>query len=148
LPPPPPGTGGEARIRFNPPTIQASTGATVQVTIQVENVKDLLSAAPLKIKYDPAQLRLNDMGPGELMTRDGTRVTAVKDIRNDNGEASLTLARPPGSGGVSGSGALAVLNFVAVGKGTSKVTVVDSTLKSAVGQPIGVALGEALVRVQ
>jgi general secretion pathway protein D len=149
-PPPssPPGTGGEARIRFNPPTIQASTGATVQVTIQVENVKDLLSAAPLKIKYDPAQLRLNDMGPGELMTRDGTRVTAVKDIRNDNGEASLTLARPPGSGGVSGSGALAVLNFVAVGKGTSKVTVVDSTLKSALGQTVSVALGEALVRVQ
>jgi len=149
-PPPssPPGTGGEARIRFNPPTIQASTGATVQVTIQVENVKDLLSAAPLKIKYDPAQLRLNDMGPGELMTRDGTRVTAVKDIRNDNGEASLTLARPPGSGGVSGSGALAVLNFVAVGKGTSKVTVVDSTLKSALGQTVNVALGEALVRVQ
>ena len=147
-PPPPPVTGGEARIRFNPPTIQASTGATVQVTIQVDNVKNLFTAAPLKIKYDPAQLRLNDMGPGELMTRDGTRVTSVKDIRNDNGEASLTLARPPGSGGVSGSGALAVLNFVAVGKGTSKVTVVDSRLKSATGQSIGVALGEALVRVQ
>ena len=145
---PPPGNDNQARIRFNPPTIQASTGATVQVTIQVENVRDLLSVAPLKIKYDPAQLRLNDMGPGEMMTRDGKRPTAVKDIRNDNGEATLTIARLPGSDSISGSGALAVLNFVAVGKGTSKITVVDSTLKNTQGQPIGVVLGEALVKVQ
>jgi hypothetical protein len=41
-----------------------------------------------------------------------------------------------------------VLNFVAIGKGTSKVTVVDSTFKNSQGQPIGVALGEASVRVQ
>jgi general secretion pathway protein D len=150
-PPPgatPAGNEGETRIRFNPPTIQSSTGATVQVTIQVENVHDLFSAAPLKVKYDPAQLRLNDMGPGEIMTHDGTRATSVKDIRNDNGEATLTITRMPGSGGVSGTGALAVLNFVAVGKGSSKVTVVDSTLKNAQGQSIGVVLGEALVRVQ
>jgi len=145
---PPPLNEGQARIHFNPPTIQASTGATVQVTIQVDNVHDLYSAAPLKIKYDPAQLRLNDMGPGEILTRDGTRATSVKDIRNDNGEATLTITRTPGSGGASGSGALAVLNFVAIGKGTSKVSVVDSALKNSQGQPISVALGEALVRVQ
>ena len=53
-----------------------------------------------------------------------------------------------GSGGTSGSGALVVLNFVTVGRGTSKVTVVDSSLKNSQGQPISVALGEALVRVQ
>ena len=41
--------------------------------------------------------------------------------------AMLTVARLPGSGGVSGSGALAVLNFVAVGKGSSKVSVVAWT---------------------
>jgi hypothetical protein len=145
---PPPGNDNQARIRFNPPTVQASTGATVQVSIQLENVHDLFTAAPLKIKYDPAQLRLNDMGPGEILTRDGSRPTAVKDIRNDNGEATLTVARLPGSAGISGSGALAVLNFVAVGKGTSKITVVDSTLKNTQGQPIGVVLGEALVKVQ
>jgi general secretion pathway protein D len=148
LPASPPAVPGEPRIRFNPPAIQATTGSTVQVTIQAENVKDLFSAAPLRIKYDPAQLRLNDMGPGELMTRDGTRATSVKDIRNDNGEASLTIARLPGSGGVSGSGALAVLNFVAVGKGTSKISVIDSTLKNSQGQPVSVTLGEASVRVQ
>ena len=149
-PPPPgaPGGEGQARIRFNPPSIQTSSGATVQVTIHVDNVRDLFSAAPLKIKYDPAQLRLNDMGPGEILTRDGTRVSSVKDIRNDNGEATLTVARVPGSAGVSGSGALVVLNFVAVGKGSSTVSVVDSTLKNSQGQPVTVALGEAQVKVQ
>jgi general secretion pathway protein D len=139
---------GQTRILFSPPTIQASTGGLIQVTIHLEDVQDLFSAAPLKIKYDPAQLRLNDIGPGEIMTRDGTRPISAKDIRNDNGEATLTVSRTPGSPGISGSGSLAVLNFVAIGKGTSKVTVVDSTFKNSQGQPIGVVLGEASVRVQ
>ena len=106
------------------------------MTVQLENVHDLFRRRRIKIKYDPAQLRLNDMGPGDLLTRGRTRVTSVKDIRNDTGEATLTIARLPGSPGVSGSGAMATLNFVAVGKGTSKVTVVDSAFKNSQGQPI------------
>ena len=123
------------RLGFNPSTVAASPGSNFTVTIQVENAKDLFSAAPLKIKFDPAQLRLNEMAPGELFTRDGVRVNSVKDIRNDNGEATLTVARFPGSPGISGSGGVAVLNFVAVGKGASAVTVVDSTFKNSQGQP-------------
>jgi general secretion pathway protein D len=147
-PPLPPGVPGQARLRFNPPSVQVATGANVTLTIQADNIKDLFSAAPLKIKYDSMQLRLNDMGPGELLTRDGSRVSSVKEIRNDNGEATLTLGRFPGTGGVSGSGGIVVLNFVAVGKGSSTVSVIDSTLKDSQGKPIPVLLGDVQVKVQ
>lgn len=141
-------SSGETRISFNPPSIQVSAGAAVTLTIQVENVKDLFSAAPLKIKYDASQLRLNDMSPGDVLSRDGARISSVKEIRNDNGEATFTLARSPGSNGISGSGALAVLNFVAVGKGSSTVSVTGSTLKDSQGRPLSAGLGEAQVKVQ
>ena len=86
------------------------------VNLQVENAADLFAASPLRIKYDPAQLRLNDMASGDIFTRDGARSVSQKDIRNDSGEATLTVTRVPGSSGVAGSGALAALNFIAVGQ--------------------------------
>ena len=51
----------------------------------------------------------------------------MKDIRNDKGEVTIWLKRlrPAGSPGVAGSGGIVTLNFVAVGKGTSTITLVQ-----------------------
>jgi general secretion pathway protein D len=105
---------GQARVSFLPEVFQVSTGNAVTVTLQAANVTDLFSASPIKIKFDPSQLRLNDISPGDLLSRDGGQVTFVKDVRNDAGEATLTIARLPDSAGISGSGTIATLNFVAV----------------------------------
>jgi hypothetical protein len=72
----------------------------------------------------------------------------VKDIRNDSGEATLTMSRAAGSPGVSGAGALATLNFVAVGKGSATVTVTEMGLKNSQNQPATVTLGGVQVAVQ
>ena len=101
------------------------------MNVQVQNANDLASGSPIKIKFDPAHLRLNDIAPGDMLARGGVRVSTVKDIRNDAGEATLTVSRPPGSPGVSGAGVIAMLNFVAVGKGASSVTVVEPLLKNS-----------------
>jgi len=143
-----PANAGEAKIGFSPASIQTPVSYPLVVTVTVDGVNDMFSAAPLKIKFDPTKLRLNDAGPGEIFTRDGARVNAVKDIRNDAGEATITIARLPGSPGVSGSGAIAVLNFVAVGKGQSTITVVDTTLKNSSGGAIPMSAGSIPVTVQ
>ena len=143
----PPATG-QARLGFSTAALQSTVGSAVTVMVQVDNANDVYAGSPIKIKYDPAQLRLNDMTPGELLTREGVAVSTVKDIRNDAGEATATLTRPAGSPGVSGSGAIVVLNFVAVGKGTSTVTLNGSALKNAEGQPMNVTLGSLPVTIQ
>ncbi len=53
-----------------------------------------------------------------------------------------------GSGGVSGSGALATFSFSAIGKGSTKVTVTDFGLKNTQLQPIVVTGPEMDVNVQ
>jgi general secretion pathway protein D len=147
-PPNPPAAPGQARVNFLPNAVNAAVSGNITVTLQLENAADLFSGSPIKIKFDPAQLRLNDIAPGELFTRDGTRVTSVKDIRNDTGEATLTVSRLPGSPGVSGSGAIAALNFVAIGKGSSSITISESSLKDAKQQPINVTLGQLPVKIE
>ena len=135
-------------ISFLPAAIQTPAGGVVTVNVQLENAADLFSASPIKIKFDPTQLRLNDVTPGDLFSRDGGRTTSVKDIRNDTGEATLTVSRLPGSPGVSGSGAIATLNFTAIGKGSSAVTIMDLSLKNTQQQPITATLSELSVAVQ
>jgi general secretion pathway protein D len=138
---------GPPRVRFAPASVEAAAGETVQVSVEIDNAADLFSASPIRVRYDASILRLNDVKPGELFTRDGVKITSVKDIRNEVGEATLTVARAPGTKGVSGSGPVLMLNFTAVGKGKGTVTLPDFNLKNTQLQPLGVEPGELPVKV-
>lgn len=143
-----PAAPGEAQISFQPTAVESAVSNAISVNVQVANATDLESGAPIRIKWDPAYLRLNDIAPGEMLSRGGVRVETVKDIRNDAGEATLTVSRPPGSPGISGAGTLAVLNFVAVGKGSSSVTVVEPMLKNSKQQSLAVKASQLPVTVK
>jgi general secretion pathway protein D len=139
--------GGQARLSFLPGVVQVSQNTPFTLTVQADNVTDALSLTPLQIKWDPAQLRLNDASAGDLLTRDGARLTTVKDIRNDTGDATLTLTRLADSG-VSGSGPLTTLSFTALGKGSGTVTITGASIKNSQSQPVPVALSSVAVTVQ
>ena len=147
MPPAAPPMPGQARVRFAPDRIESTPGSMVQVSVQIDNATDLFSASPIRIKYDSSILKLNDATPGELFTRDGVRITSVKDIRNEVGEATLTVARAPGTTGMSGSGAVLMLNFTAVGKGEGVVTLPDFNLKNTQLQPVAASPGSLPVKV-
>jgi general secretion pathway protein D len=138
---------GQAHVRFAPAAVEATAGGSVQVSVQIDNAADLFSASPIRVKYDASILRLNDMTPGELFTRDGVKITSVKDIRNEVGEATLTIARAPGTKGMSGSGSVLMLNFTAIGKGAGAVTLPDFNLKNTQLQPVAATPGELPVKV-
>ncbi len=139
---------GPARVSFVPAVIQAPSGGMMMVTVQIENVTDLASVSPLRIKFDSAQMRLDDIVPGDLLSRDGVRLASVKDIRNDVGEATITITRPPGLPGVAGTGPIAVLNFTLLTNGRGSVTIPELGLMSAQSQPVSAATSELPVTVQ
>jgi general secretion pathway protein D len=146
---PAPGAPGTARISFSPATVRVGRNATFTVTVQADGFANVGSVMPLRIKFDPAQLRLTDVAAGDLLSRDGVRMSTVKDIRNDAGEATLTLTRVAGSAGANGSGPLATLTFMAIGAGNGSVLISEAGLKDPQSQPIAAAtLGSVPVTVQ
>jgi general secretion pathway protein D len=147
LPAAPLSPAGQARVFFAPTSVEAAQGGPVQVMVQVENAADLFSASPIRIKYDASLLRLNDALPGELFTRDGVKITSVKDIRNEVGEATLTVTRAPGTKGISGTGSVLMLNFTAIGKGSGTVTLPDFNLKNSQLQPVAAVPAELPVKI-
>ncbi len=142
-----PAAAGSTQVRFAPATVEAKLNEPVNVSVQIENAGDLFSAAPIRIKYDPAILKLNNATPGELFSRDGVPITSVKDIRNEVGEATVTIARAPGTKGISGTGSVLILNFTAIGKGTGTVTLPELNLKNFQLQPVTATPGVLTVKV-
>ena len=140
--------GTAARVSFSPSTLQAADGATVKVNVQVENGAAMSSLAPLRVKYDPALLRLEDIEPGDIFSRGGGGATSTKDIRNDDGEASITIERLPGAAAVNGPGTLAVLTFTAIGSGQAPVTIEEVALKDAQSQPVPANTASLGVQIQ
>jgi general secretion pathway protein D len=138
---------GPAKLSFSPSPIQVALSAPVVVSLQADNMTDL-GSAPVKIKWDPKILRLNQAAPGTLLGQAGSVNAPTLDIRNDAGEATIEMSRRPGSGGVSGSGSILQLTFMAIGKGSTTITVTEATLKDSKQQPITVAAPSVSVTVQ
>jgi len=139
--------GATTRVTFTPGTVSVGPNTPFTVNIELTGAADAASVSPLRVKWDPAVLRLSDIAPGDLLSRDGGAVSSIKDVRNDAGEATINVTRTAGAG-VSGSGPVAVLNFVAVAPGRGSVTVTEMGLKNSQSQNVPVALGSVSVAVQ
>jgi hypothetical protein len=75
-------------------------------------------------------------------------VIFTRNILNDRGEASVNLMRPPGSGGVSGSGSLVTLTFQVVGRGIATVSAPGVALRDSQSQTILTASPQATIQVK
>jgi general secretion pathway protein D len=148
IPPPlvPPGAG--ARVVFLPGSVSVGPNTPFTLNVDLNGAVDASSISPLRVKWDPAVLRLTDIAPGELLTRNGGATSSIKDVRNDAGEATLNVSRTGAGAGASGAGTVAVLNFVAVARGTGSVTVTEMGLRNSQAQSVPVTLGSVAVAVQ
>jgi len=139
--------GAATRVTFTPGIVSVGPNTPFTVNVELAGAADAASVSPLRVKWDPAVLRLTDIAPGDLLSRNGGAVSSIKDVRNDAGEATINVTRTAGAG-ISGSGPVAILNFVAVAPGKGSVTVTEMGLKNSQSQTVPVALGSVSVAVQ
>jgi general secretion pathway protein D len=137
-PPPPKPEPGSTRLFFAPVAVETSLGTTVSISIQVDAATDLFSA-PIRLKFDPKFLRLNEVLRGAMFSADGQQPIFTRNIRNDTGEAIITHSRLPGSPGLSGAGTLVTLVFQTVGRGSTSIQLTELNLTNSKMQPITVA---------
>jgi len=110
-------TPGQVSFAFAPPAAPVAAGSTFQVPIRLAGGSDV-SSVPLQFHYDASKLTLVNVTGGDFLGRDGQ---AMALIHRDDGPGNVTIvaSRPPGSVGVSGSGALCVLTFQAKAPGVT-----------------------------
>src|SRR5213593_2804327 len=124
----------------------ASVGEEIRLDVLVTNIEDLAEGT-LTISYDPKVLEFRQAFEGEFLKREGT--ASVTTAANPaTGTVAVRLTRPEGNKGVTGTGVLATLAFVAKEPGASPVAIQTSQLLSAAKAPLSATGGQGNVRVQ
>ncbi len=145
---PPPGAvqpgqlGGQALLYMTTPVMTAQMGTLVNVTVQMTGATDL-SAAPMKVRYDPKLLKLMEVSKGGLL---GTaeQVNFSRDLT----AGTVRMNRLPGAGGVNGSGSLVTLTFMALGKGSTTIALDEIQLENSKREAIPAVKPELVLTIQ
>ncbi|MBC7928669.1 MAG: hypothetical protein H7039_23750 [Bryobacteraceae bacterium] len=145
--PTPQGPAPQARLIFSAPASTVALSAPVSVVLQAENVVDLMSA-PVRLKFDPAVLRVSSVQAGTFLSGDGKRLDFTQNVNNDAGEVIVDATRQSGAGGVSGSGPILTVTFEAIGRGAATVQVVDASLRNGQLQAIVAGSPATTINVQ
>jgi general secretion pathway protein D len=130
---------------LNAPQASPAVGASFPVSVTLNGGKDV-SSVPLQIQYDPAKLTLMNVDSGDLLGKDGQAVALV---HRDDGPGMITIAasRPPGTPGVTGSGAVCVLTFQAKQAGASDLIVARPGALDSAQRPIAASAQNAHIVV-
>lgn len=146
-PAPPSNPQGAATLSFDPVNVTQSPGKTFAVNVVLSQVQNLYSV-PLQITYNPNMLEVVNVSDGNLLSRDGQPVALVHRDDPSTGTLQVTATRPPNSGGVSGSGQVFTITFLAKGSGTSTLNIARDGLRDSSMQPIQASGAQATVTVQ
>lgn len=107
---------------FDPASIRQPKGATFAVNVQLNGAQNAYSV-PLQVSYDPKALQVVNVSNGTLLSQDGQAVALVHRDDDGSGTLQITATRPPGATGISGSGTVVTLTFMAKAAGQSTLAI-------------------------
>jgi general secretion pathway protein D len=151
----PPGTAPDATpppvnatAHFEPARFDTSANGMFTAALVLDAGADVVSASPLQIQYDPKLLRLMDVSPGDLFSRDGVQPVFARDIQNDQGLATIQIGRAPGATGVNAPGTLVTLRFQAIAPGVTTVGALNVTIRNSQARAIGSSAPQLAVSIK
>jgi general secretion pathway protein D len=143
--------GPPIQIQLTPPQATEKVGSTFQMAVNMDGGSDVF-AVPMDVHYDPSKLSLinvdtDNKTTSNLLGKDGQAV-ALAHRDDGNGDAAIAVSRPPGTKGVSGSGAICILTFQTKAPGDASVSVVRPVVRNSQQQPLPATGSQAIVHIQ
>ena len=139
--------GHPAKLRFEPATLSLKVGETATVSLVVEDAKDIYSL-PVLIAFNPSVVMVEDVRQGGFLSGGTQPVALVQRVDKERGQAIISAARPPNTGGVSGTGTVLGVVIRGVAKGSSTLSIVQVMARDSQQKPIPMVSTEASVQVQ
>ena len=123
---------------------QQANGPPFTVPLSFTNVKDV-NMVSVTVTYNPAVVQATSVVQGTFMSQGGVQPAFVPKIDAPSGRVEIAMARP--SGGSSGPGLLASIQFRPVAAGTSPITL-TAVINGPDGKPSTVPTVPATVVVK
>ena len=137
---------GSAIMSFDPPTLDQAVGSTFTVNLTLSGGQNVY-AVPVQLLYNPRVLQVLNVSNGPLLSKDGQTVALVNRDDSLAGILQLTASRPPGSGGISGDGAVFTVTFQARAPGQATLSINRAMVKNAAMQNVPASGSQAIVTV-
>jgi general secretion pathway protein D len=141
-----PSPASPAVLTFDPAQASPAAGSTFTVNVDMANGQNIYSV-PVQIGYDPKLLQLVNVSNGNFLSRDGQAVALVHRDDASTGTLQVTATRPPNSGGVSGTGTVFTLTFMAKAPGTATLNITRAGVKDATMNNIQVSGTAATINI-
>lgn len=125
-----------ASLALNAPGAPVATGASFQVPIMLNGGADVTSVA-LQLQYDSTKLQLTGATAGDLLARDG-QPTGISHVEDPKGTVVISISRPPGTHGVTGTGMVCALTFQAKAQGQSGLSLTRAAVMNSTQQQVQV----------
>jgi general secretion pathway protein D len=102
----------------------------------------------VQINYDPKVMQFVNVSNAGALSKDGAAVALVHRDDAEKGQLQVSLMRPPGSSGISPSGPLFTLTFVARTAGQGTVSVGKAVLRDPNMVAIEASGSQAIINVR
>jgi general secretion pathway protein D len=136
-----------AKLRFEPATVAVKVGETSTVSLVVEDAKDIYSL-PVLIAFNPNVVMVEDVRQGGFLSGGSQPVALVQRVDKERGQAIISAARPPNTGGVSGTGTVLGIVVRGVAKGSSTLSIIQVSARDSQQKAIPMVSTEASIQVQ
>jgi len=100
------------------------------------------------IAFDPKVVMVEDVKQGGFLSGGTQPVALVQRVDKERGQAIISAARPPNTGGVSGTGTVLGVVVRGVAKGASTLSIVQVSARDSQQKPIPMISTEGSVQVQ
>ncbi|MBI2956851.1 MAG: hypothetical protein HYY26_06035 [Acidobacteria bacterium] len=137
---------GPARIGFQPAQAQLGVGERLTVNVVVENARDVF-AIPFRLNFNPQVVELLEVHHGGFLGGEHP-AALVHRVEQETGTAIISVSRPPGTGGVQGSGVVVTLVFRGLAAGRTPLIIQNIAARTSQQQPLPLetSMGEILVQ--
>lgn len=127
--------------------VNPRSGETFEIAVQIENAHDVFSF-PFELQFDPVAVKLLGVKKGDFWMADKQPVAVIERPQEQAGTTLVTLTRPPGSGGVSGNGTVAVLTFQAEHSGNASLRIIPNGARTPANGFLPVQSAQAMVTIR
>ena len=134
-------------LSLDPPMVNQPTGATFAVNLVLNGGQNVFSV-PVQIKYDPKVMQFLSVSSAGGLSLDGAAVAVVQRNDPETGTLQISMSRPPGAGGITPSGALITLTFLAKSAGQGALSVGKAVLRDPNNVAIDATGSQAIVNVR
>jgi len=127
--------------------VNQAAGATFAVTVVLNGGQNVASV-PVQVTYDPAVMQFLSVSEAGALSRDGAAVALVHRDNASTGQLRISLTRPPGAGGISPSGPLFTMIFMAKAAGQGSIAISQAVLRDSNNATVEAGGSQAFVNVR